>query len=585
MENYRQSVLSIKFFSSQSQLSGHVSNQPSKNQGSFKMKPLKLISIFIAIVVISYLVYSQIIQISLTKDPHAGHNHQAGETSHTPEDPENKDDAFAGWSDLSEKVPPVSDENIIEITKAQQKEIGLTLAKAGTGYLYNELTVPGEVVLNQDSVIHLFPRVSGITLGVYKTLGDKVKKGEVMAILDSAELAEAKSKYYELYTEVRCCLIDLERAVIIEKNTTRAIKDLLKFPSLSELKNNKYGDMGKFRSELLATYSTFITSKNDYDRNRQLYAKKVVSESTYSKERNRLDKAQADFYAKLHDAQFKIKQTLSEAQQLQQVTEFKLRTAKRRLMIFGLSKQQISKLHHSVSLPAMNSPAKDCDDTNCTSCSKVDVSKTTKSVPTTQDEDETFSQYIITSPQAGTVISKHISRGEKITSENEVFTIADLSKVWVNLKVAGRDIARIKKNMQIIISSDSGLRAEAKIELVAPTIDEETRTVTVRVIIDNHNRQWKPGMFVTGHIRLFSPQIRLVVPADAVQNIEGKNFIFIPVGAGFNPVQVITGKRDRKKVEIISGIKSGERYVDHGAFDLKAIKITSGQGSHAGHNH
>jgi cobalt-zinc-cadmium efflux system membrane fusion protein len=123
------------------------------------------------------------------------------------------------------------------------------------------------------------------------------------------------------------------------------------------------------------------------------------------------------------------------------------------------------------------------------------------------------------------------------------------------------------------------------VDLIAPTVNEVTRTVIVRLIIDNHNRQWKPGMFVTGHIRQSSSRTAIVLPAEAVQNIEGKNFIFVPAKYGFKPVPVVIGKRNRKRVQIIAGIKQGEVYVSRGAFYLKAIKVTSGQGSHAGHNH
>ena len=74
----------------------------------------------------------------------------------------------------------------------------------------NELTLVGEVHLNQDRVSHIVPSVPGIVTSVHKALGDVVDQGETLAVLRSVELAEAKSDYFEAYNEVGCCLIDLK---------------------------------------------------------------------------------------------------------------------------------------------------------------------------------------------------------------------------------------------------------------------------------------------------------------------------------------------------------------------------------------
>ena len=70
-----------------------------------------------------------------------------------------------------------------------------------------------------------------------------------------------------------------------------------------------------------------------------------------------------------------------------------------------------------------------------------------------------------------------------------------------------------------------------------------------------------------------------------MQNIEGKDGIFVQEGDAFRPVPVVVGRRDRNKAEIVSGLKPGTSYVTRGAFELKAMMITSSLGSHAGHGH
>ena len=77
----------------------------------------------------------------------------------------------------------------------------------------------------------------------------------------------------------------------------------------------------------------------------------------------------------------------------------------------------------------------------------------------------------------------------------------------------------------------------------------------------------------------------MVVSSEAVQNIDGENFIFVPDDDGFKPIEVALGKSIKGKTEILAGIKAGDRYVSKGAFELKAVHVTSGAGAHAGHGH
>ncbi len=88
-----------------------------------------------------------------------------------------------------------SDEDSVRLTKKEMEEFGIEVAAAGPGNIQIHESLPGEVVLNADRVAHVVPRVSGIVREVRKTWGDVVRKGEVLAVLDSRELADAKSAF------------------------------------------------------------------------------------------------------------------------------------------------------------------------------------------------------------------------------------------------------------------------------------------------------------------------------------------------------------------------------------------------------
>jgi len=107
---------------------------------------------------------------------------------------EAKHDKEDGGAD-GKHVEQQGEEDIVRISKEEMKEFGIELATAGQGKLQVYVNLPGEVVPNADRLAHIVPRMSGIVREVRKTLGQKVRAGEVMAVIESRELADIKSAY------------------------------------------------------------------------------------------------------------------------------------------------------------------------------------------------------------------------------------------------------------------------------------------------------------------------------------------------------------------------------------------------------
>ncbi len=110
------------------------------------------------------------------------------------------------------------------LTEKAVRESGIEVATAGGGQLDETLTLPGEIVLNADRVAHIVPRVGGIVRRVDKNLGDDVQAGEVMAILESRELAEAKAAY--LAAEQRLSLAEANLKSAEELHAKKIMPDL-----------------------------------------------------------------------------------------------------------------------------------------------------------------------------------------------------------------------------------------------------------------------------------------------------------------------------------------------------------------------
>jgi len=105
---------------------------------------------------------------------------------------------------------------------------------------------------------------------------------------------------------------------------------------------------------------------------------------------------------------------------------------------------------------------------------------------------------------------------------------------------------------------------------VSPLIHEATRTGTARAVIPNEDRRWRPGMFVTADLVVESEEVAVLALEEAIQTIDNQPVVFVEEPGGFEPRRVTLGRRNARRVEILSGLVPGDRYVAKGSFVLKA---------------
>lgn len=326
-----------------------------------------------------------------------------------------------------------------------------------------ELPLTAEVSLNEEWIVHVHPRVPGIVVQVVKTLGDTVRKGEVLAIVESRDLADGMADY-------------------------------------------------------LVARETVELSEANYKREEELWQEKITSEREY------LDS----------------KRALAEA-------GIKLRSAEQKLHALGLSEADIGKV--------------------------------------AQHPKESSSRYPIIAPLSGSIIEKHVTQGE-LVSDDQIYTIADLDVVWLLASVHEKDLARVKKGQAATVVTQAYPERPFRGQLtwIANTIDEETRTLTVRVEVDNKERLLRPGMFARVLLAAETKKGVLTVPASAVLTEKGETFVFVDEGAGhYQRREIHPGIRSSGAIEVLEGLKEGEKVVTAGSFILKSELAKAG--FEAGHAH
>lgn len=190
------------------------------------------------------------------------------------------------------------------------------------------------------------------------------------------------------------------------------------------------------------------------------------------------------------------------------------------------------------------------------------------------------SRYLVRAPGPGVVIEKEITQGEVIEAGKKVFTISDLSTVWVLLNIFEKDLAQVSKNTAVKIETDAypGETFEGKVAYIGDVVDPQNRTISLRVAVANPNRRLKPGMFAKAEIVTASISAQaIVIPSGAIQRVEGKPIAFVQQADGaFAKRDLELGRQTGDRVEIKSGLKEGERVAITGTFTLKSELLKDG---------
>jgi membrane fusion protein, copper/silver efflux system len=174
------------------------------------------------------------------------------------------------------------------------------------------------------------------------------------------------------------------------------------------------------------------------------------------------------------------------------------------------------------------------------------------------------------SPIHGTVVSKNIQEGQYVDEGVLLYQLADLSTVWANLDIYESDIPAFAVGQSIRINTEAyaGRVFDGKISFISPTVEPETRTVRVRVDLDNRAGLLKPGMYVHASALMNMGQ-SIVVPRSALLLTGKRTVVWIRTGENqFEPRDVRPGMSDDQRIEILSGLAVGDSVVVHGGFLL-----------------
>jgi RND family efflux transporter MFP subunit len=179
------------------------------------------------------------------------------------------------------------------------------------------------------------------------------------------------------------------------------------------------------------------------------------------------------------------------------------------------------------------------------------------------------------------VIKRNITPATVVQAGTEAFVVTNLSTVWVTGAVSERDISlvRIGSPVTVKVQGYPDEIFHGSVGQVGSTLDPETRTIPVRVVVPNPGLRLKPEMFATATIEETATKPAIFVPEDSLQEIRGIATVFVLTDADhFRAQSVSLGTRSDRRVEVLQGLKPGDRIAVSGAFMVKSGLLKSSVG-------
>ncbi len=468
--------------------------------------------------------------------------------SETQENP--AEEGLAGGHGHEEAGHEEGEETVVKLPKEMWEAAKLKVQPAARQTINVQTWATGKLTLNEDRSANIFSITEGRADEVPAKLGDRVKAGQTLAIIDSREVGTAKLELYQARLQEKFATQANDFAQLIKTNALQLIDSLDQQDSPEQIEK-KLGDkpIGKYREQLLGAYTMLVQARADYDRIQSVAETGAIAGKQLIQVEANLNTAKASFNAILEQLRFAVPQDALQAEQTLQEAGQAVEVAKAKLEILGYSEKQLT-----------------------------DIQPDQKSGH--------LSHYEVVAPFAGTIIAKNVVMAERVGTDTEMFRLADLSTVWVQADIYQKDlpaIARLGDTMtfRAPTAQDGSLHTHtATIFYRGDVLDPGTRTMRLQAVAENKDGHLKPGMFVEIEIPSQDSQDILAIPGSAVLEVDDQKVVFVQEGeTEFRKVAVVTGTTSNGVVEVRQGLKVGDKVVTSGAFALKS-EMMKGEISH-----
>ncbi len=182
-----------------------------------------------------------------------------------------------------------------------------------------------------------------------------------------------------------------------------------------------------------------------------------------------------------------------------------------------------------------------------------------------------LNRFELYAPYDGLVVDRSLSMGEAVKEDTAIFTIADLSTVWVEVHIPAKDLPLLRVGDKVTVRASAfEAQTTGTVSFIGALVGEQTRMAKARIVLNNPKGTWRPGLFVSVEVKSAEAQVPVSVKADALQSLGTQQVIFVRDGEGFVPHPVTPGRTDGVNVEIAQGLPPGTRYAAKNSYVIKS---------------
>jgi cobalt-zinc-cadmium efflux system membrane fusion protein len=409
----------------------------------------------------------------------------------------------------------------------------LRTAPAEKGSVGVLLQVTGEVQVPDERIAHVTPRVAGVVRDIFKARGDVVAAGTPLAVIESVDLGETKAAYVAALADLQVAEANLRQWQAVRGGGGTAAR--AGGSGWIEL-DQALAELDTARTERAVASRNLARLKELHERGLRSRTELLAVEA---------DEQRAAARAEAAERRLTVLGTVAETERAR--ARQRRDAALSKLRAFSVQPAEIERLE-------------------------------------SEGASDVTSRFTVRSAIAGMIADRNLTLGETVESTAKLFSVVDLSEVWIKAALYDKDLASIRQEMPAIIRvtglPDATFRG--RVRQIGPSVDEKTRTLPIRIAVSNRpvngtgeRFPLRPGMFATVDLETSRRPGAVIVPVSAIQTVGGQAVVFVETplsdgAAAFQRRPIVAGARDSKVVEVVQGIEPGERVVIANAYLLKS---------------
>lgn len=433
-------------------------------------------------------------------------------------------------------------EGQVHLTAEQQQQAGVTVVAVRARAVQGSFRATGELTGAPDLQVRVNARLSGRVSALFAEPGQRVAAGAVLALVESPQIAEARS-------DRRAAGVRLEQARRSYEQRRRLVELGDEVRSAVEEARQ---EVVEARAALRSANAAQDLARRHLERMTTLHEQGVASRQQLEEARSRAQQAEAETEragARIHIAAghlareeairrqgLRVSREVTEAETEVRLAEEEVRRADEVLALLGV------------------------------------------------EPGGSGNSMAVTAPRGGVVTSRPVTLGEAVEVDEELFTLIETSRLWLEVGIPERDLprTRVGSSVRVRVAAWPDRVFTGRIASLAPAIDPDTRNVRARVSIDNPEGLLRPGMFATVEVGVGTAGTAAAVPEAALQTVEEKPVVYVAVDPEtFQRREVEIGAKEDGWVQVVRGLSPGEKVAGSGAFFLKSEDQRETMGGHS----